>query len=1009
MIRFFLLFALFTVTLAGKGQSSNYPPNPYSSAFDSAYTLHPDIPRGVLEAVAYKMSHFRHLSDSIPESCTGMPRNIGVMGLVRNGKGVFRANLPIVAKLSSYSSSAIAKKPREHILAYAEAYVSTMDTLGISSQALKDQVPVLTLLSELPYDSSQEFAMSARLYDIYQHLDDRTFQKAYGLPNYRVPFDSIFGPTNHKLLKSDLIQIQKGQIQGSNGTAFQKGELRSPDYPPAIWDPAPSCNYSSRNGTPISHVTIHTMQGSYAGAIAWAKDCNSNVSFHYAIRSSDGQVTQLVLEADMAWHVGSENDYTIGIEHEGYINDPSYLTAALYQSSADLCRDICATGGYGISPLRTHDGPACSGSSSSCLLGSCIRIKGHQHFPNQTHKDPGPYYDWERYYRLINPNPPTTTFTKAQDTLYDSGGPSGNYGNDERHVYTIAPSNASSIELTVNSFQLESGYDSLYIYDGGGIDDPLLGAYSGSTIPTNINSSGDSISLEFRSDCQTTESGWSIAWETSPLDSIPPTSSVQAITDWKTQDFTANFTDQDSGGSGLSKSYYQAIHFDGNEWRGNHRNGFFSDNFGQSSLHPDWTQVTGNWSLKNGRLVQDDETVNNSNIHAELDQSLSNRYLYHWKGLIEGSGSNKRAGLHIFCSEPDSSQRGDSYFIWFREDDNAIQLYKVTNNSWGSGPVAETSYPFQSGIWYDFKMSYDRINGDFDVYVNDSLSLEWKDPSPIDSGRAISFRNGHSIYRVDNMKVYRSRYPSVTVKVGPDSSQDLRYQNPSPSSPAGKVKSIAQDSAGNLSSISQEVVDVDWTSPQLPAIHDGIGSDIDTLYGDTLKADWSQAKDPHSGIQAYAYAVDTVQGDSGLIGWTNTTDSSMAEHLLNPVAGGTYYTSLRVWNQAGLMAGDTSSDGAIYLLPSDLKERKGPLGKLSLYPSPLDAGEQLRVRIQSKEAMELRTTVLDTRGRLLHRQELELDKGRNVRSLRMDLSAGVHHLKVSGKEIRDRVMRFVVR
>ncbi len=1010
MYRSLLLFSFLFVFIAAKPQNAEYPSDPYSSTFDSIYAQHPLIPKGILEAVAYKMSRFRHLSDTLPESCTGMPRNIGIMGLVRNGKGVFRENLSMVALLSSYNEKELVRSPRKQIRAYAQAYTKIRDTLNVTERSIEAQVPVLIVLSELPDNDDQQsgFAMSARIYDILQHLDERKFQKAYGLPAHRIPFDSIFGKRNHKLLKSEFIKIHQGTVQGKDGTQFKEGALRSPDYPPAIWDPAPSCNYSSRNGTPISHVTIHTMEGTYAGAISWAQDCNSNVSFHYAVRSSDGQVTQLVLESDMAWHVGSENDYTIGIEHEGYINDPSWLTKELYQSSAAICRDICSTGGYGIDPLRTHDGPACSGSTSSCLLGGCIRIKGHQHFPNQTHTDPGPYYDWERYYRLINPNPPTNTFTQQSGTFYDSGGPSGNYSNDEREVYLIAPSNAASIELTVNSFQIEKGWDSLYVYDGGGIDETVIGAYSGSSIPSTINSSGDSITIEFRSDCQTIQSGWSISWGIVPEDDVAPTTSIQALSSWKTQDFTTNFIDKDSGGSGLSERFYQVIHFDGNEWRANYRNGFFSDNFGQSAIHSDWSELKGNWSLQNGRLVQSDESVGNSNIHAELEQSLSNRYLYHWKGMIEGSGTNKRGGLHIFCSEPDSSQRGDSYFIWFRQDDQAIQLYKVTNNSWGSGPVTQTYYPFQPGVWYDFKLSYDRIDGNFDVYVNDSLCLEWKDPNPIDSGRAISFRNGNSIYRVDKMKVYRSRYPNETVSVGADSTQDLRYQNPAPSIPAGKVKAIVQDSAGNLSSIAQEKVDVDWTPPRMTSIHDGHGSDIDTLYGDTLKADWGQAKDPHSGVQNYAYSVDTIPGDSGIVGWTNTSDSSMAVPLSNPIPGATYYSNLRAFNQADLVAGDSTTDGVIYLRPTSVKELE-QLGSVTLYPSPVGKEEPFKLRVRTDRPMKLRTRIYDSRGRQLLQKEWELERGTNVRSYRKGFPSGIYHLHLTGEAIAPRTLRFVVR
>ena len=50
----------------------------------------------------------------------------------------------------------------------------------------------------------------------------------------------------------------------------------------------------------------------------------------------------MVPEADKAWHVGVANSYTIGIEHEAYGNIYSYFTMNMYQSSADLVKNICS-------------------------------------------------------------------------------------------------------------------------------------------------------------------------------------------------------------------------------------------------------------------------------------------------------------------------------------------------------------------------------------------------------------------------------------------------------------------------------------------------------------------------------------------------------------------------------------------------------------------------------------------------------------------------------------------
>ncbi len=982
-----------------------YPTNPYEEYFNEAYERYPSIPVGVLEAVAWKMTRFRHLNGSTPKGCMQKPHNYGVMGLVLNGHGNFRENLRYVADMSSFSVAGIRQDPRKGILAYARAYREAQQELDVKGRAIKGQVPVLMSLSELPHEETlvNDYAMSSWLYDVLNTLGDRAFQKAYGLPRHKVDLAGIFGQKNLKVLRSSQVTVGKEEVHSKEGISFNKGPLRSPDYPPAIWDPVPSCNYSSRNGTPVSAVVIHTMQGTYSGAISWAHNCNSNVSFHYAIRSSDGQITQLVYEADNAWHVGSENSYTIGIEHEGYIDDPSYLTDALYRSSADLVRDI-TNSGYGIDPLRTHDGPACSGGSSNCELGSCTRIKGHQHYPNQTHTDPGPYYDWAYYYRLINNNPPVDSMTTNSGQFYDSGGPNGDYSNDERQLYLIQPPNdPPSVTLTIDEFELEADWDYLYVYDGNALTDSLIGKYTGTTIPSTISSSGSSILLEFRSDCQTTAPGWAISWRSAEPDTIDPVTRIDTNSfpqnGWVTGDFDVTFIDRDdSGGSGLEKRYYQVLDFDGKEWRGNHRNGFFSDNFGQDSIHSDWTVVNGDWKLTgSGVLRQSEDSLNNTNIYAPLDQGLSNRYLYHWEARIDGSGSNRRAGLHFFSDDPALNERGNSYFVWFRVDDDRVQIYDVNSNSWGVGPDLDKAHSFKAGEWYDFKVSYDRITGEMRVYVNDQLVAEWSDPTPHQGGSHISFRSGNADYRIRKLNVYRSRYPQVTVKIGPDTTNDVRHQNQGPDTSAGMIRSIVQDNEGNLSPVVSQDFDVDWTSPVPVAVNDGMGNDIDTTHeGTQLGGNWTRSNDRHSGLMGYEYAVGSSPGDSDVVAWTGVgMDTAATATGLNLIDGVTYYVVVRALNNAGLRSTPTSSNGQLYLQPIGIPENEDAVG-IDLFPNPARTSFNLFYALPSSG--EVRIELLDARGReITGLFEGRKNAGEHVLSYsvsELDISSGLYFIRL---------------
>jgi hypothetical protein len=144
-----------------------------------------------------------------------------------------------------------------------------------------------------------------------------------------------------------------------------------------------------------THIAIHTMQGYYASTISWFKNCRNLVSAHYLVRSSDGQITQMVREADMAWHVRpTANPYTVGIEHEGFITDPVWYTKEMYEASAALVRDICVR--RGIDCTKTY-----GGSSQVPLSDVEFKVKGHVHFASQTHTDPGTNWDWPRYRALV--------------------------------------------------------------------------------------------------------------------------------------------------------------------------------------------------------------------------------------------------------------------------------------------------------------------------------------------------------------------------------------------------------------------------------------------------------------------------------------------------------------------------------------------------------------------------------------------------------------------------------
>lgn len=401
----FLISALMVAVASPAKQQDAIVANSYAEIFDKAYSLYPNIPRGILEAVSFSNTRFKHLSAFQPESCTGLPRQYGVMGLTLDGKNFFNNNLFFVSNLSGIPVDDIISDPEKNILAYASAYNTLLQQSGVSANdEISKRTAIALLLSELPKKESNNalmFALNSFYYSVLSFMNNVSYAKAYNFPEYHIDLSNVFGEENYKVLSSSGVRVYGEKIRGEAGSEFKNGDgvlPFSPDYGPAIWDPT-TCNYSSRNGTPVSHIAIHTVQGTYYGCIGWFQNCNAQVSAHYVIRSSDGQITQMVYESDRAWHVYGENSYTIGFEHEGYVDDASWYTNAMYVESAKLACDICNSG-YGISAGDCYNGPA---HNTFTPLSQAYTTKGHQHYPNQTSRsDPGINWDWGYYASLIN-------------------------------------------------------------------------------------------------------------------------------------------------------------------------------------------------------------------------------------------------------------------------------------------------------------------------------------------------------------------------------------------------------------------------------------------------------------------------------------------------------------------------------------------------------------------------------------------------------------------------------
>jgi len=206
------------------------------------------------------------------------------------------------------------------------------------------------------------------------------------------------------VLPAATVAPDRGQLARTGlKTAAAGGEVDCPKELACEWLPAPYEWYGQPNpgaygnhdlanrpnDMKIDYIIIHDTEASWQTTLNLVQD-PTYVSWQYTMRSSDGKTWQHVKPNDVAWHAGNwyVNMHSLGIEHEGFAaQGATWYTEALYRNSARLVRYLAAK--YDVPLDRAH-------------------IMGHDKIPGITparipamHWDPGPYWDWEHYFDLL--------------------------------------------------------------------------------------------------------------------------------------------------------------------------------------------------------------------------------------------------------------------------------------------------------------------------------------------------------------------------------------------------------------------------------------------------------------------------------------------------------------------------------------------------------------------------------------------------------------------------------
>jgi len=359
-----LVAAAVTALGVSAGPASAAPPGhtgPMNTAFAAA-SVEFDVPRDLVVAVGYGETHL--------DGHAGKPsqdNGFGVMHLVSNPT---RHTMERAAALTGESPDALRTDDAANIRGGAALLRAMADDLRLDA----DRDGVDAWYPAVAAYGGAADPRVARLYadTVYELLGaGLQARTASGEPV------AVAG----RAVKPDRGRYASAP-SGSSAPSAPSGDasVQGPDYPASRWIPAHPSNYSAGRSARIDRVVIHVTQGSYAGTISWFQNPASGVSAHYVVRSSDGEVTQMVRDADTGYHVRSYNPRSLGIEHEGFVDNPSWFTDAMYRSSAALTRWLCDR--HGIPKTRAN-------------------IIGHNEAPGNDHTDPGPHWNWAYYMQLV--------------------------------------------------------------------------------------------------------------------------------------------------------------------------------------------------------------------------------------------------------------------------------------------------------------------------------------------------------------------------------------------------------------------------------------------------------------------------------------------------------------------------------------------------------------------------------------------------------------------------------
>ncbi|WP_224369151.1 golvesin C-terminal-like domain-containing protein [Hyalangium versicolor] len=319
-----------------------------------------DVPADLLKAISFTETRWQMVHGE--EEFEGMPAAHGLMAL--RGEAIVRG-----AALAGVSAEQVRTDAASNIRAAAALLSSYAEQLKVDRKDLGAWAPAVVRLSGISSADAQAGYVHRQVYSTLRN-------------------GVVAEGTNGQVTAS----IMPTPVEAKFAQPSVRAMAAGPDYAESVWHASP--NYGSRPaGTDIQMIVIHTCEGEYSGCWGWLTNSAAQASAHYVVNESGSEISQLVAEANRAWHVAasydctlnsnvmcglntvSVNHFSVGIEHAGFASQTSFPTGQI-DASAKL---------------------SCNISKDQTVVRDSYHIVGHGKLQPNNRTDPGPNWPWSTY------------------------------------------------------------------------------------------------------------------------------------------------------------------------------------------------------------------------------------------------------------------------------------------------------------------------------------------------------------------------------------------------------------------------------------------------------------------------------------------------------------------------------------------------------------------------------------------------------------------------------------